>query len=134
GQPATTFNGNGSAGSETCFSVANDGIGLNNKATTTMIAVVKFAVSGSERVIAGGSSNVIRWEGNGIGGGSSLQGAFQGSTASIGFGTAGADTSNFHLVIFTYNSSTGAYAFRKDCAADGSGTNAKTISSNWLIL
>ena len=135
GQPATTFNGNNTSGSETCFTVGNSGTGLDNKSTTTLIAVVKFASGpGVELTIAGGSTNVIRWEGNGIGGGSSLQGAFQGASSSIGFGTAGSDTSNFHLLIFTYDSGSGAYAFRKDCAADGSGTNAKTINSNWLML
>jgi len=127
GKPAVTFNGNTTDGSETCFEVSNTG--LDNKATATAFLVMKNA--GAFRALFGGSSNSLVW---GAGAAANpLQEIQQGSTANIGNGTLTGDTS-WHQINFTYNSSTGAYAFRTDRAADGSGTNAKTISTNWIAL
>ena len=128
GKPAVTFNGNTTDGSDTCFQVSN--AGLDNKTTATVALVFKNG-SGLFRAYMGGSSNSL------VGGlgdsGNALQEIQQGSTANIGNGTARGDT-NWHQINVTYNSSTGAFAFRTDRAADNSGTNAKTISSNWIAL
>ncbi len=129
-KPAVTFNGNTTGGMGTCYSVGTTGTGLDNKATTTEFLVLKN--NGAGRAYSSGLANSIAYYGYGTNAGSQqlLQ---QGSTAGIGNGTAVGDTS-FHQLNVTYNSSTGAYAFRRDRATDGSGTNAKSITGNWLLL
>ncbi len=130
GRPALTFNGNTSTGSETCFSVGNSGTGLNNKAASSMFIVVKEANSSATvATYAAGAGSSLQWDNHT----NNLNRLTQACTADIATGNAAYDSS-WHQLNATYNSSTGAYSFRKDRTSDGSGTNVKTISSNWLSL
>ncbi len=129
GKPAVTFNGNsGSTAAATCYATPTT---LDNKSTTTMVAVARFAAGpGVELTLGAGGTSAFRWEGNGLGGGSNLFGIFQGSASNIGFDSAASVQTWFQANV-TYNSSTGAYAFRLNRATDGSGTNAKSITANF---
>ena len=130
GKPAVTFNGNTTAGSETCFSVGNSGAGLNNKSATSMFLVAKYAgTSATGQTFACGGSGAFCW--NYQAGANKYQHVDKAAVLSIGSGTAAFD-SNWHQLNTTYDGTT--LAFRINRASDGSVTNAQTISSNWLVL
>lgn len=127
GKPAVTFNGNDSDGSETCFFFPNN---INISAsTTTSFAVVHVTKSADDinSVVTSNISNGYFWwvDGNS---GTNLQRLYQGVSATVGVSTSTGDTS-WHQVNVAYNSATGAYAFRRDRAVDGSGTNALALGA-----
>lgn len=131
GKPAVTFNGNNTVGSETCFSIGNAGVPIAWSGGVTEFSVVKFTgVSGTSYTITSGGAGVFSWS---HGGGAQLQNSSKACNAALGTGTASFDT-NWHQMNTTYNSSTGAWAFRLDRANDNSGTNAQTMGSTFLVL
>lgn len=128
-KPAVTFNGNTvGTGTATCFTVSGVFGGLDNKSASTFVMVSKARVTTPAITRAGGGTNSLVWNNNGA-----QQVLQQGSSAGIGSGISVVDTS-WHQQIATYNSGTGAYAFYTDLVPDGSGTNIKTISSNWQAI
>lgn len=130
GKPAVTFNGNSSANvNATCYTATTS---VDNKATSTMFAVVKFGGSGGY-IIASGTGTPLKWGGYGSIGSNTIQILQQGSVANIGASVA-TGNQNWNQINATYDSSTGAWALRTNRAADGSGTQIRSITSNFLDL
>jgi hypothetical protein len=95
----------------------------------TIFAVVKLTGTGTKGMIVSGNAGSIGyWMANT---GPKLHGIDDVFVAQIGLSTSNADT-NWHQINVTYNGS--AYAFRLDRAADGSGTNAQTITDNQTVI
>lgn len=127
GKPAVTFNGNTTAGSETCFSVGNSGVGLNNKSATSMFVVEKLASTAVVNTLASGGSGAIQWASTT----SKEQQGVKACVSILGTGTGASDTS-WHQLNLTYD---GTNIFlRKDRSADGNAAPAVAITSNWLTL
>ena len=130
GKPALTFNGVNTAGSETCFSVGNSGVGLNNKSATSMFLVAKLASTSVISEIASGTSGSFDWRGSQT----TIpaeQIALKACTSGLGNGTATTDTS-WHQMNVTYNGT--AISFRINRASDGSASPGTSITTNWLTL
>jgi hypothetical protein len=127
GLPAITFIGNNTVGSETCFSVGNNGTGLNNKTATTMFAVAKLTSTSAINTLAGGTNGSFDWRANT----SKMQEGLKSCVSSLGTSTSAVNTS-WHQLNVTYNATT--IAFRTDRAADGSASASATITANWLVL
>lgn len=93
-------------------------------AKTTIFAVFKPASLPTQAFTCGGSSSLeFRIETSG------KLGLIQTQVAGIATGTGALSAGTWYQVNATYNSSTGAWAFRIAQAADSSGTNAKSITS-----
>lgn len=130
GKPAITFNGNTTAGSETCFTVGSTGVGLNNKSATSMFMVVKYiATSTPGETLSCGGFQSFCW--NYQAGTNKYQHVDKAAVTSIGSGNHAFDNS-WHQANVTYDGTT--LAFRIDRTSDGGATNAQTINSNWVVL
>lgn len=127
GKPAVQFNGTNGPNA-TCFARSNSGTAIPWSGEVTEFIVAKAGDTGIERAYASGGTQVVLWE-TGV----HLNQIQKATVGVIGTGTASADT-NWHQLNFTYKSSTGAFSFRADRAADGSGTNAQTILGTYLTL
>ena len=125
GKPAVTLNGSNVSGSESCFTFQNVNGGFS-AATTTAFMVVRYNTATVGMTHMGGGATALIWGGSG--GTFVIQSLAHGSIDSIGAGNLAADQ-NWHQINYTYNSSTGAYAFRADRSPDGSGTNAKSVGN-----
>lgn len=96
----------------TCFAVYNP---TSFGSVATFVSGVTNAMV--VRVTTGGNFEII-----------------QAGTASIGTGTTAMTTGVWKQSNVTYDSSTGAYAFRQSSAANGSGTNIKPITQNSTVI
>ncbi len=124
GMPADTYNGVNTDPGKSCFGVSF--AGLDNKSAVTWFLAMKQ--NASNQAIMAGNNNSLSLQS--VGG---SQGVNKNCVAAIGTSTSAGDTS-WHQFNFTYDAGTGAYAFRRDRSADGSGTNSQTITGNWLLL
>lgn len=121
GQPALTFIGNNSVGSDTCFGLT--GSGLTNT-STTMFVVAKVASTAAVNTIVSGSNGAFDWRANTT----KMQEANKACVSSLGTSTSAVNTS-WHQLNVTYNGT--AINFRTDRAADGSASPGVAITSTF---
>lgn len=126
GKPAVQFN-NTAGPNATCFARGSSGTPIAWSGEITEF-VVETATTNSHTIAAAGA-NSFQWQVSSV----KMQGASKATATSIGTGSTNY-SSAWHQLNVTYKSSTGAWAFRMDRGADGSGTNAQTIASSFLTL
>jgi len=119
GQPAVSFPGT-SAGR---YSMPSFPLGA-----VTVFAVFKNANNTSKGTIYSGSRGCFAFWAN-ASGNTNCVGFDQGQIAQLGASSAGLPSTGWAQVNMTYDSQSGAYAFRIARAAAGSGTNAANISA-----
>jgi hypothetical protein len=95
------------------------------KNATLFVVFKPNAVSATAQSFMSGNANALQFRFSSSG----LE-LLQAGVASIGTSTGIPAAGTWYQANATYNSTTGAYAFRLARAASGSGTNAKTISQN----
>lgn len=99
----------------------------------SMFAVVQSPGSGSAQVLLGAGSGTggatFRLDG-----GSNLLTLTKRNIADVGTSTSGFNTSDFHIIGYTYSTTTGAYNFYVDGVNVGSGTNALTFNQPWQLI
>ncbi len=101
--------------------------------TVTIFAVVNPALTatGKSVININGPTGAFQYTQDGSNG---KMAVVKSNTAVVGESTSALTDGTWYQVNAAYNASTGAYAFRKARAADGSGTNAQSITSNTTTI